>query len=50
MIGKTVIKLLWIFPELDRLQLVKTSQYLLADLSTREKKFNPENVLIKGHS
>ena len=48
MIGKTVIKRVWIFPELDlfsKLELVST--YLLTCFQVSNR-FSPENVLIRN--
>ena len=47
MIGKTVIKLVWIFPELDFFSKLKpVSTYLLTGFHMKNG-FNSENVLIR---
>ena len=47
MIGKTVIELVWIFPELDFFSKLKSvSTYLLTGFHMKNK-FSSENVLIR---
>ena len=47
MIGKTVIKLVWVFPELDfSSKLNPVSTYLLASFQIKTR-FSSENVLIR---
>ena len=47
MIGKTVIKLVWIFPELDFFSKLKpVSTYLLTGFHMKNR-FSSENVLIR---
>ena len=47
MIGKTIIKLVWIFLELDLISKLKPVRiYLLTGFNMKDK-FSPENVLIR---